>query len=233
MPNARTSKPAKAAKPTKPAAPTKPAGPTKPAKRAEPVLSFDDAEAWDRWLAANHACSGAVMLRLVKGAARAFGYADALDVALAWGWIDSHKRAADETAWLQRFGPRTRTSPWSKINREKIERLIAAGKMKPSGQAEVERAKADGRWERAYDGARTATVPDDLAAALTRRPKARAFFAALDAANRYAILHRVMTAKKPETRAERIEKLVAMCARGERLHPRASRTPALGTRPTE
>lgn len=115
--------------------------------------------------------------------------------------------------------PRTAKSPWSKINRAKAEALLAAGKLEPPGLAELERARRDGRWDRAYDGARVATVPDDLAAALARNAKARAFFAKLDGANRYAILYRVQTAKKPETRAARVAKFVAMCAKGETIHP--------------
>jgi len=158
-------------------------------------------------------------LRLAKGKRGALTYAQALEVALAWGWIDGQKRALDASAWLQRFTPRAARSPWSKINRAKAEALIAAGNMRPAGLREVERAKRDGRWERAYDGARTAGVPADLAAALARAPRARRFFDALDAANRYAILYRVQTAKKPETRAERIARFVAMCARGETIHP--------------
>jgi uncharacterized protein YdeI (YjbR/CyaY-like superfamily) len=141
-------------------------------------------------------------------------------VALTWGWIDGQKRALDGSAWLQRFTPRTAKSAWSKINRTRAEALLSAGKMQPPGLAEVERARSDGRWDRAYDGARSATVPDDLKAALARVPKARAFFEALDGANRYAILYRLQTAKTDRTRAERIAKFVTMCAKGETLHPR-------------
>jgi uncharacterized protein YdeI (YjbR/CyaY-like superfamily) len=162
-------------------------------------------------------------LRITKGKAqRSITYAQALDVALAWGWIDSRKQALDADAWLQRFTPRTAKSPWSKINCAKAEALIAAGTMQPSGLAEVERAKQDGRWARAYDGARTAGVPADLAAALARNDRARAFFETLDGANRYAILYRVQTAKKPQTRVERIARFVAMCARHETIHPQRS-----------
>lgn len=160
------------------------------------------------------------MVRLAKkGAKGALTYAEALDVALAWGWIDSQKRALDANAWLQRFSPRQAKSPWSKINRAKAEALMAAGAMEPPGLAEVERARGDGRWERAYDGARTSVVPADLAAALARDVRARAFFESLDGANRYAILYRVQAAKRPETRAARIARFVAMCARRETIHP--------------
>ena len=189
-------------------------------KKPEPVLAFERTAEWHAWLADHHADSRGVLLRIPKKAqGAAFSYAEALDAALAWGWIDSHKRAHDAQSWLQRFSPRTRTSPWSKINRAKAEALIAAGKMQRAGMLEVERAKHDGRWERAYDGARTASVPDDLSAALSRNARARAFFESLDATNRYAILYRIQAAKKPETRAERIKRFVSMCARKETLHP--------------
>jgi uncharacterized protein YdeI (YjbR/CyaY-like superfamily) len=190
-------------------------------KTAEPVLSFARAAEWHAWLKANHARSSGVMLRIAKGATKSVSYAEAIDAALAWGWIDSRKEALDADAWLQRFTPRTAKSPWSKINCAKAETLIAAGAMQAPGLAEVERAKRDGRWLRAYDGARTSEVPADLAAALARNKKARAFFDKLDGANRYAILYRVQTAKKPETRAERIKRFVAMCAKGERIHSKA------------
>lgn len=190
-------------------------------KRAEPILELSRAADWSAWLGSNHTVSRGVLLRIAKeGAAKTITYAEALDVALAWGWIDSQKRALDSHTWLQRFSPRTAQSPWSKINRVKAETLIAAGRMEAPGLAEVERAKRDGRWERAYDGARTSTVPADLAAAFARNARARAFFEALDGANRYAILYRVQTAKTPEKRAERVERFVGMCERQETLHPK-------------
>jgi uncharacterized protein YdeI (YjbR/CyaY-like superfamily) len=195
-------------------------------KSEEPILAFTRAADWHAWLVSHHAASQGVLLRIAKaGGQTTLTYAQALDVALAWGWIDSRKRALDARAWLQRFTRRTAKSPWSKINCTKAEALIAAGAMEPPGLAEVERAKRDGRWERAYDGARNSTVPPDLAAALARNARARAFFAALDGANRYAILYRVQTAKKPQTRVERIARFVAMCARHETIHPqRAAKT---------
>ena len=185
-----------------------------------PVLSFATPQAWSGWLATHHASSRGVWLKIAKTGAssRSISYAQAIEVALAWGWIDGQKGKLDDAWWLQRFTPRTAKSPWSKINRGKAEALIAAGSMEPPGLAQVERAKADGRWERAYDGARSSTVPADLAAALARNARARAFFETLDGANRYAILYRVQTAKKPETRTERIERFVAMCARHETIH---------------
>jgi uncharacterized protein YdeI (YjbR/CyaY-like superfamily) len=193
----------------------------------DPTLTFADAALWARWLAANHASSKGVWLALAKkGAAHAtVTYAEAVDEALAWGWIDSHKRAQDESVFLQRFSPRKAQSPWSKINRDKVAVLTRAGRMHPPGLAEVERAKADGRWEAAYDSAKTSTVPEDLAAALAANPQAQSFFATVDATNRYAVLFRVQTAKRPETRAKRIADFVAMLGRGETIHPqRASKS---------
>jgi len=189
------------------------------AAKTELILDVSDAAGWEAWLARHHDRSEAVWLRIAKGKASALTYSRALDVALAWGWIDSQKRALDASAWLQRFSPRAARSPWSKINRTRAEALIAAGSMKPPGLAQVERARADGRWARAYDGARVAEVPPDLAAALAGNAAARTFFDALDRANRYAILWRLQTAKKPETRTRRIEQFVALCAAGKTLHP--------------
>ncbi|WP_231402484.1 YdeI/OmpD-associated family protein [Caenimonas aquaedulcis] len=146
-------------------------------------------------------------------------YSEALEVALCYGWIDGQKKAQDASYWLQRFSPRRPRSIWSKVNRGRVEDLIAAGRMQPRGQAEIDRAKADGRWDAAYDSARTIQVPKDLQAALDAQPKAGAFFKTLDAANRYAVLWRVQTANKPETRARRIETLVAMLAKKEKIHP--------------
>lgn len=198
---------------------------TAPAPK-EPILRFDDAASFEKWLAKNHASSGPVLLRIAKkGAPPSITYAEALDVALSWGWIDSQKRSLDAQAFLQRFGARTTKSPWSKINRDKVAKLVAAGRMQPPGQREIDRAKADGRWEAAYDGARSASVPPDLAAALAKNAAAKRFFEALDGTNRYAILYRVQTAKKPETRKERITRLVAMCAEGETIHPRRQAKP--------
>ena len=188
------------------------------AKDTEPVLRLSCAADWHAWLASHHAGARGVLLRIAKDGSESVTYPEALDVALAWGWIDSQKRALDATAWLQRFTPRAVKSPWSKLNRAKAEALISAGKMQPPGLAEVERAKRDGRWKRAYDGARTSGVPADLGAALARNSRARLFFEALDSANRYAILYRVQTAKKLATRAERIARFVAMCARHETIH---------------
>ena len=187
--------------------------------KAEPTLTFSTVAEWEAWLAKHHDRSGAVLLRIPKRKGSDLTYSRALDAALSWGWIDSQKRALDDSAWLQRFSPRTAKSPWSKINRARAEALIASGAMKPAGLDEVERARADGRWASAYEGSRTAEVPADLAAALAQNPRARAFFDKLDRANRYAILWRVQNAKKPETRARRIDQFVELCAAGKTLHP--------------
>ena len=186
------------------------------------MLSFATASAWSEWLATHHASSRALWLKIAKkeSGSASLTYAEALNGALAWGWIDGQKAAFNDGWWLQRFTPRTVKSPWSKINRAKAETMIAGGTMEAPGLAEVERAKRDGRWERAYDGARSSSVPADLVAAFARNARARAFFETLDAANRYAILYRVQTAKKPETRTERITRFVALCARHETIHPR-------------
>ncbi|QSQ26126.1 YdeI/OmpD-associated family protein [Pyxidicoccus parkwayensis] len=197
-----------------------------PAKKASlageaPILPFESQRAWDTWLAKHHASSRGVWLKLAKKAAGvpSVNYAEALEVALVWGWIDGQKQSFDDAWWLQKFTPRGPKSIWSKVNCEKVQVLIDAGKMQPSGLAAVESAKQDGRWAQAYEPPSKATVPEDLAAAFTANPKAAAFFATLNAANRYAVLWRVQTAKKPETRARRISDLVAMLARHEKLHP--------------
>jgi uncharacterized protein YdeI (YjbR/CyaY-like superfamily) len=188
------------------------------------VVSFTSARAWCAWLERNHASSPGVWLKIAKAGARSASvtYPEALEGALAWGWIDGQKRKLDDAWWLQRFTPRRPKSPWSKNNRAKAEALIAAGAIEAPGLAEIERAKRDGRWDHAYDGARSSSVPADLAAALARNARALAFFETLDRANRYAILYRVQTAKNPETRAERIARLVAMCGRHETIHARPS-----------
>jgi uncharacterized protein YdeI (YjbR/CyaY-like superfamily) len=185
------------------------------------TLTFADAGAWGTWLAANHASSPGVWLKIAKkgGDEPSVTYAEALEASLAWGWIDGQKGALDDAWWLQRFTPRGPRSPWSKINRDKALALIASGAMKPAGLAEVERAKRDGRWDAAYASQSRAVVPPDLAAALAANRRAAGFFDTLEARNRYAILYRVDTAKKPETRARRIATFVAMLERHEKLHP--------------
>lgn len=187
----------------------------------QPEIAFPTPAAFAAWLAEHHAASTGIWLRIAKSGSGipSVTYAEALDEALCYGWIDGQKKGYDADAWLQKFTPRRAKSIWSKINRDKVAALIAAGRMQPAGLAEVERAKADGRWDAAYDSQRTAEVPADLQAALDANDEARAFFATLNSANRFAILWRVQTAKRPETRAKRIADLVAMLGRGEKLHP--------------
>lgn len=177
--------------------------------------------AWRDWLAANHAASPGVWLRIAKknAAAVSVTYAEAVEVALCYGWIDGQKRAGDDASWLQRFTPRGPRSRWSQRNREAAEALLAAGVMAPAGRAAVEAARTDGRWEAAYAPPSRATVPDDLRTALDDDPVAAEFFATLDGRNRYSILHRIESAKRAETRAARIARFVAMLAAGEKLYP--------------
>lgn len=184
------------------------------------LLRFATQHAFEAWLRKNHAASDGVWLLIAKAGAEesTLTYPQAVEAALCHGWIDGQKKALDASHWLQRFTPRRARSLWSKTNRAKADALIESGRMQPSGLAEIDRAKADGRWDTAYDGARTAVVPHDLLAALDARPEARSFFARLDGANRYAVLWRVQTARRPETRARRIETLVEMLARGEKIH---------------
>ena len=181
---------------------------------------FSSADAWRAWLDANHAASDGVWLEFAKKGSgeTTLSYDEALDGALAYGWIDSQVRRLDARFYLQRFTPRRTRSPWSKRNRELAEAMIAGGRMQPAGLAEVERAQADGRWERAYDSPANATVPDDLQAALDASPKTAAFWETLNKQNRYAITYRLQDAKRPETRARRLEQFVAMLERGEKLH---------------
>lgn len=187
----------------------------------EPVGAFASAAAWEAWLAEHHATEQAVIVKIAKKASGipTVSPAEAIEVALCFGWIDGVRRGLDGTHFLQRFTPRRARSKWSKINRAKAIELIEAGRMRPAGLAEVERAKADGRWDAAYDSHSTITEPDDLRAALDANPQARAYFDALDRTNRYAILYRLHDAKKPQTRQRRLEKFVAMCAAGEKLYP--------------
>jgi uncharacterized protein YdeI (YjbR/CyaY-like superfamily) len=189
-------------------------------KPALPMLSFRDPDAFADWLADNHGSSPGVWLKLAKkgSGVPSVSYAEAIEVALSWGWIDGQKQAHDGRHWLQKFTPRGARSLWSKINRDKATALIAAKKMMAPGLAEIERARRDGRWEAAYDSPKSSTVPADLQAALDGNARARRAWATIDSANRYAILWRVQTAKKAETRARRIVEFVAMLGRGELLH---------------
>ena len=185
-----------------------------------PVL-FPSAAAWNDWLESEHGRSDGVWLKLAKMDAPepTISYAEALDVALCFGWIDAQKRGLDNEYWLQRFTPRRPRSKWSKINTEKAEALITAGQMRPPGLCEVEAAKADGRWDAAYAGQRTITVPNDLDRALAGNPAAAAFFDTISSINRYAILYRISTVKRPETRAKKIAQYVQMLAEHKTIHP--------------
>ncbi|MDR6534639.1 uncharacterized protein YdeI (YjbR/CyaY-like superfamily) [Variovorax soli] len=181
---------------------------------------FKSAKAFETWLKKHHATSDGLWLKLGKRGADepCITYPEAVEIALCWGWIDGQKKSLDHQHFVQRFTPRRARSTWSKINVDKAAALIEAGRMQAPGYAQIEAAKADGRWAKAYDGARTSAVPEDLVEALDAEPKAKAFFATIDAANRYAVLWRIQTAVKAETRAKRIAQLVEMLARGETIH---------------
>jgi uncharacterized protein YdeI (YjbR/CyaY-like superfamily) len=185
-----------------------------------PILLFDTPADLEAWLEEHHAEPEGFWLKVAKKGSgkQSVTYAEALELALCFGWIDSQKRGHDERFFLQRFTPRRPRGHWSRINRDRAEQLLAEGKVRAAGLAEIEAAKADGRWDAAYEGQRTAGVPDDLQRELDANPAAREFFAGLDSANRYAILYRLAEAKKPETRERRLRKFVAMLERGERIH---------------
>jgi uncharacterized protein YdeI (YjbR/CyaY-like superfamily) len=186
-----------------------------------PVLAFGSLQSWRDWLAGHHQTSSGLWLKIAKkgSATPTVSYAEAIDGALCYGWIDGQKGKLDDEYWLQRFTPRKPRSRWSKINREKAERLVAEGRMQPAGLREVEAARADGRWDAAYEGQATATVPPDLARELDLNPVAKEFFATLNSVNRYAILYRIQDAKRPQTRADRIAKYVAMLNAHKTIHP--------------
>src|SRR5215207_7371511 len=173
---------------------------------------FATPDAFDRWLRKHHAKASCIWVKYAKkkSGIPSIDWNQAVDVALCFGWIDGQAKGVDETYAIQRFTPRGSRSKWSKLNRERVARLTEAGRMQPAGLAEVERAKADGRWESAYDSPANAKVPDDLAKALAKSVKAKKFFDSLSSTNRYAILYRLQEAKKPETRARRLAKFVDM-----------------------
>ena len=191
----------------------------------KPIVHCADAQEWRRWLAAHAADSDGIRLAIAKkgGDHTSVSYADAIDEALCVGWIDGQKWALDEHYFLQGFGPRRARSIWSRINRDKALALIEAGRMLPPGLAEVERAKADGRWDAAYAGSKTIEVPTELRTALDAEPRAAAFFETLSAQNRFAILFRLGNVKKAETRARKVDEYVAMLARGETIYPQKLR----------
>ncbi len=188
---------------------------------ALPTHHFEQQQDWAAWLMENHDTSPGVWLKLAKkGAdAQSVSYGEALEIALCFGWIDGQKQAHGEQFWLQKFTRRSDKSIWSRINKEKALALIEAGSMKPAGLKEIERAKIDGRWDAAYDSAGKATVPGDFQSALDNNARAKDFFGTLDSRNRYSILFRIQTAKKPETRIKRISQFVQMLERHEKVHP--------------
>lgn len=185
-----------------------------------PVRAFKDAKAWESWLAKNQSSASGVWMRLAKkdSATKSISYPEALEIALCYGWIDAQKRGESNSTWLQRFMPRAKKSIWSKINTEKALALIASGRMTSAGLDEVVRAKQDGRWEAAYEPASTAKVPADFEAELKKSPRARDFFKTISATNRYAILWRLQTAKKAETRTKRMRSFIEMLEKGETIH---------------
>ena len=185
-----------------------------------PQQRFERKADWAEWLNNNHSMSAGLWLQLAKKGSKrkSITYQEALEVALCYGWIDGQKKPFNEDLWLQKFLPRSARSLWSKINREKALALIAAGQMQPAGFAAIENAKRSGRWEAAYDSPSRSSIPPDFEAALRAHPKAKEFFDTLDKANRYAVLWRIQTVKKAETRACKIEQFVAMLERGKRLH---------------
>ena len=189
-------------------------------RRPREVLWFATQADLEEWLSGYHGRSPGVWLAIArKGASRrTVSYPEAIEAGLCFGWIDGQKERGDDEHWLQRFTPRSSRSRWSRINRDKAEQLIATGRMRPPGLAEVERARADGRWDNAYAGARTAVIPGDLQRELDTDPIAAAAFAGLDSRNRYAIIWRLNDAKRPETRARRLADYLGMLRRGERLH---------------
>jgi uncharacterized protein YdeI (YjbR/CyaY-like superfamily) len=191
------------------------------AKRDLPILAFKSREAWDAWLASQPADSPGLWLKLPRKSSgiASVSKPEAIDTALCHGWIDGQLDSFDDKYWLVRFTPRQSTSKWSEKNRTRALALVELKRMRPAGLKEIERAKKDGRWEAAYAPQSTAEVPDDLRAALAKNKKANAFFETLNRANRFAILYRIHSAKKPETRLARIEKFVAMLTAGETIHP--------------
>jgi uncharacterized protein YdeI (YjbR/CyaY-like superfamily) len=189
------------------------------AKTDQPVLFFATSAALEAWIDEHGEESNGIWLKFAKkdSGIESVVYAEAVEIALSYGWIDGQAKRLDEQHYLQRFTPRRSRSKWSKINREKAERLIAEGRMRPAGLREVERAKEDGRWDEAYDSPSAATLPDDFQAALDAQPAAAEFFASLGSTKRYSFLYRITDAKRPETRAKRIAEYVELLARGETL----------------
>jgi uncharacterized protein YdeI (YjbR/CyaY-like superfamily) len=186
-----------------------------------PVLRFKSSADFRHWLENNHAASDGIWLRIFKkdSSVKSLTYADALDQALCYGWIDGQIKPFDELSWLRKFTPRRSKSGWSKINTQHVERLTKAGAMTPSGMEAVERAKADGGWEAAYASPKSAVPPEDFLKELAKNKKAEAFFKTLNKANVYSIVYRLQTAKKPETRAKRMKTILAMMDQAKPFHP--------------
>jgi uncharacterized protein YdeI (YjbR/CyaY-like superfamily) len=186
-----------------------------------PILSFETHADWEAWLEENHATAKGLWFKIAKKGSgiTTLDHAQALESALCFGWIDGQGGKFDDQFWLQKFTPRRPKSIWSKINVDKVQALIAEGRMRPAGLRQVELAQADGRWAAAYDSPSRISVPDDLQAELDANPEAFAFFNALNATNRYAILFRIHNAKRPETRAARIKKFIDMLIRHEKIYP--------------
>lgn len=186
---------------------------------ALPTLAFRTAAEFETWLAKHHNHSTGLWLKIFKkdSGIKTVSYAEALDVALCYGWIDGQKQAFDELAWLQKFCPRTPKSIWSKVNIGHVERLISEGRMQPAGLQAIEKAKADGRWEKAYDSSRTMTIPEDFLKELRKNKKAAAFFKSLNKTNLFAIGFRLQTAKKQETRERRMKAIIDKLEKGEKL----------------
>jgi uncharacterized protein YdeI (YjbR/CyaY-like superfamily) len=186
-----------------------------------PTIFFASDDDWERWLEENHVAASGVWVKVAKKSSGidSVRYPEVLDTALCFGWIDGRREGLDELHFLQRFTPRRARSPWSRINREKVERLMTEGRVRPAGISEMERAQRDGRWEAAYASQKTMAVPDDLQRELEARPEAKAFFAELSSQNRYAILYRLHDAKREDTRARRLAKFVAMLEAGEAIYP--------------
>ena len=185
-----------------------------------PTIEFKTPAVFEKWLAKNHASAKGLWLKIFKkdSGKKTISYAEALDVALCYGWIDGQKQSYDEQAWLQKFSPRGPKSVWSKINIGHVERLVKEGRIKPAGLKAVEKAKEDGRWERAYDSPSRMTIPDYFIKELSKNKKAEAFFATLNKTNLFSIGFRLQTAKKPETRDKRVKDIIAMLTRGEKFH---------------
>ncbi|MDR8412962.1 YdeI/OmpD-associated family protein [Nonomuraea sp. 3-1Str] len=196
-----------------------PRGPVAATGTDTSVMAFGSADEWEAWLAEQHGSAADVWLRIAKKGSGTVSVTrgEALDVALCYGWIDSHTRSCDEASYLQRFSPRRPRSVWSKVNVAKVEQLLAEGRMRPAGLAAVLAAQADGRWDAAYESPRNVTVPEDLTVALEGDERARAFFDTLGKTDRYTVILRLMTARTPQTRAARLRRMVATLAAGEKV----------------